>query len=164
MLALSSADWLLWLKESAVAEAVRQWVWAYPLLEAMHILSVALLVGAVALFDLRLLGVSRQMFVTDMAGHLLPWAYASFGLVLLSGSLLFATDAPAIALNPAFQLKLGLIIAAGLNAMLFHGRYYPSVQRWNRGMKAPRMVRAIALVSLLLWASIIVCGCLIAYV
>lgn len=158
------AEWLLWLKNSVLAEAVRQWVWAYPLVETLHILGITLLVGSVTMFDLRLLGVSRHVLVTDMAGHLLPWSYASFGVVILSGFLLFATDAPAIALNSAFRLKLVLILSVGINAIVFHWKFYPLVQQWNRGVKTPWMVQAIAVLSLILWIAVITCGCLIAYV
>jgi hypothetical protein len=157
-------EWLLWLKNSALAEAMRQQFWAYPLVETLHILGIAVLVGSVAMFDLRLLGVSRHTLVTDMAQHLLPWSYSSFSVVALSGVLLFATDAPSIALNPAFRLKLILIVSAGINAILFHWKFYPSVQQWNRGVKSPRMVQMIAALSLILWIAVITCGCLIAYV
>lgn len=157
-------EWLLWLENSVLAEAIRQWVWAYPLIEALHILGISLLVGSVAMLDLRLLGISRHVRVTDMAGHILPWSYASFGAVIFSGFLLFATDALVIAQNPAFRLKLVLILGAGINAIAFHRKFYPSVQRWNRGVKAPLMVRAIAITSLILWIAVITCGSLIAYV
>jgi hypothetical protein len=158
------AEWLLWLKNSVLAEAVGGYFWAYPLVKAFHILGISLLVGSVAMFDLRLLGISCHVRVADMAQHLLPWSYASFGIALLSGFLLFATDAPAIALNPAFRLKLGLIVCAGMNAIIFHWKFYPLVRRWNQGVKAPWMVRVIATLSLILWIAVIICGCFIAYV
>ncbi|NJK36429.1 MAG: hypothetical protein HC835_03715 [Oscillatoriales cyanobacterium RM2_1_1] len=157
-------EWLLWLKHGPLTEIVRQWVWTYPLVEAVHLLGITLLVGSVAMFDLRLLGISRHLRVTDLAGHLLPWSYAGFGIVVLSGGLLFATDAPAIALNPAFRLKLVLIAATGVNAIVFHWFCYPSVQQWDRWVKPHPMVRGIAIVSLILWTAVIICGCLIAYV
>ncbi len=157
-------DWLLWLENSVLAETIRQWVWAYPLIEALHILGITFLVGSVAMLDLRLLSVSRHVLVTDMAGHLLPWAYMSFGVVMLSGFLLFVTAAQDFALNPAFRLKLVLILGAGMNAIVFHRKFYPSVQQWNRGVKTPLMVRASAIISLFLWIAVITCGSLIAYV
>ena len=163
MTVVQGTEWL-WLEDSVLAEAIRQWIWAYPLIETLHILGITLLVGSVTLFDLRLLGISRHVLVTDMAGHLLPWSYASFGVVIFSGFLLFATDASVIALNPAFRLKLVLILSAGINAIAFHWKFYPSVQQWNRGAKAPLMVKGIAIISLILWIAVITCGCLIAYI
>ena len=63
--------WLVWLEGSAVAMAMRQWVWLYPIVEIVHIIGFVILVGAAAMFDLRLLGLSRQLPVADLAPHLL---------------------------------------------------------------------------------------------
>ena len=78
------------------------------------------LIGTAAMFDLRLLGVSRGISVSALAGHLLPWARAGLGLAAPTGVLLFITDAATIATNPAFQLKLVLIVVAVLNTVVFH--------------------------------------------
>jgi hypothetical protein len=160
---LADSDWLFWLENSGLSSLIQQWIWFYPLVETLHILGFATLFGSVAMFDLRLLGYSRQVLVTDMAQHLLPWTYISFGVVVLSGFLMFVVDAPEIAANPAFRLKLLLIAAAGINAVVFHARHFQSVKRWNRGIAAPVMVKAIALLSLILWTAAIACGRAIAY-
>lgn len=160
---LSDADWLLWLENSTLSDTMRQWLWLYPSVEAVHILGLATLFGSVAMFDLRLLGLSRHLLVTDLAQHLLPWTYISFGVVALSGFLLFAVNASELAVNPAFRLKLLLIIGTGINATVFHGGPYRAVNLWNRGVVTPAVVRAIAIASLLLWTGTIVCGRLIAY-
>lgn len=143
---------------------MRQWIWFYPMIETLHILGLAILFGTVVMFDLRLLGFSRQLSVIDMAHYLLPWAYISFGIVLLSGSLMFAMDATQIAANPAFHLKLMLILGAGLNAAIFHTVPFKTVKLWNRGVASPTAVKFIAVTSLLLWTAVIICGRLIAYV
>lgn len=161
---LEHQSWLTWLQESTLSAAMRQWAWLYPAVETWHIISFAILFGAVAMFDLRLLGFSRHLLVTDMAGHLLPWTYISFASALLTGFLLFASDADAIAANPAFRVKLVAIALAGVNAAAFHLYYSRSIRRWNRGVRAPVGVRAIAIFSLFLWAVAIVCGRLIAYI
>lgn len=159
---LAEAGWLFWLENSQLSSFIQQWLW-YPLVETLHILGLATLFGSIAMFDLRLLGYSRQVLVTDLAQHLLPWTYISFGVVVLSGLLLFAVDARAIAANPAFRLKLVLIAAAGINAAVFHLGPFQSVRRWNRSV-TPLAVKAIALFSLVLWTAIIICGSLIAYI
>lgn len=162
MTLLAVSDWQ-WLEHSMLSHIIRQWIWLYPTIESLHLLGLSLLVGAIVLFDVRLLGASRQLLVTDLAQHLLPWAYLGFALVALTGLLLFAVDATHLATNPAFRLKLLLLTAAGVNAALFHLKYR-SVGLWNRGTGAPLAVRAIAVLSLLLWAAIVVCGRWIAYV
>lgn len=158
-----NAEWL-WLENSVISTTIREWIWLYPIIETIHILALAILFGSVAMFDLRLLGFSRQLLVTDMAQHLLPWTYMSFGVVVLSGFLMFTVDASEIAANPAFRLKLLLIAGAGINAAFFHAGAYRSVKLWNRGVQAPRVVRLTAILSLLLWVGVIICGRFIAYI
>ena len=156
-------SWLTWLQESALSTAMRQWVWLYPAVETWHIISFAILFGAVAMFDLRLLGFSRHLLVTDLARHVLPWTYIGFGSALLTGFFLFASDAEAIAANSVFHWKLIAIALAGINAAVFHVYYAKSIKRWNRGI-TPLGVRAIAVFSLIFWVTAIVCGRLIAYI
>lgn len=152
-----------WLENSPLPVAVRQWTWGYPILEVIHIVGFAVLFGSVVLFDLRLLGISTILRVTDLAKHLLPWAYTGFAIAALSGTLLFTVEATQLAANPAFQLKLVLLIGAGMNAVLFHQRIYRSVRLWNQGVRPPVSTRIAALISLILWTAVITCGRLIAY-
>lgn len=161
---IADTSWWLWLENSALSSAIRQWLWLYPIISTIHILGLAIVFGSVAMFDLRLLGFSRHLLVTDIARHLLPWSFLSFVVVVLSGFLMFAVDATEIAANPAFRLKLLLLCAVGVNAAFFHGVALKSVKFWNRGVRTPRVVRAIAVISLVLWTGVIICGRLIAYV
>lgn len=154
----------LWLENSVLSSVIRHWLWLYPMISITHILGLAIVFGSVALFDFRLLGFCRQLLVTDIARYLLPWSFLSFAVVVISGFLMFAVDATQIAANPAFHLKLLLLSAAGLNAAFFHRVAFKSVKFWNRGVKTPAVVRAIALISLVLWTGVIICGRLIAYV
>jgi hypothetical protein len=157
------AAWLIWLETSAYAAAMRQWLWLYPIVEIVHILGFVVLVGAAALFDLRLLGVSRTLPVSALAAHLLPWSRAGLLLVAPSGLSMFVAHATEMATNPAFQLKLVLIAAAGLNAYLFHRGVFLSVAAWDRGLTTPVRARAAGLVSLACWTGVLTCGRLLAY-
>lgn len=161
---IADTNWWLWLEKSALADVIRQWLWLYPVIETIHIISLAILFGSVVMFDLRLLGFSRHILVTDMAQHLLPWSYLSFAVVVLSGFLMFAVDATEIAVNPAFRLKLLLLTGTGVNAAFFHGVVFKSVKFWNLGVTTPVLVRAIAVISVVLWTGVIICGRLIAYI
>jgi hypothetical protein len=155
--------WLAWLETSALAVAMRQWLWLYPVVEIVHIIGFVVLVGAAVMFDLRLLGLSRSLPVKDMAAHLLPWARASLVLVVPSGLCMFMAHATEMAANPAFRLKLACLIAAGLNATLFHRGVFRSVHVWNREVTAPVAAKLAALVSLTLWGCVLTCGRLLAY-
>ena len=121
------------------------------------------LVGAAAMFDLRLLSVSRRLPVTAMARHLLPWAHLSLVLVVPSGLMMFAAHATELAENPAFRLKLVLIAAALLNAAAFHTGAFTSVGTWNQDAKTPTAAKLAAVFSLVFWTGVITCGRLLAY-
>ena len=161
---MSLDSWLRWIERSPVAATLRQDPWLYPGVEVCHILGFVILVGAAAMFDLRLLGLSRALSVQALAGHLLPWARAGLGLAAPTGLLLFISDATTIAYNPAFQVKLVLIVLAILNSVVFHRRTARSMARWDVARPTPLGARLAAVVSLVLWAGVVVGGRLIAYV
>jgi hypothetical protein len=142
---------------------MRDWLWLYPIVEILHIVGLAVLVGAAVLFDLRLLGVSRTLSAAALAAHLLPWARASLLLIVPSGLMMFSAHATEFATNPAFQLKLILLAAAALNAAAFHLRTFRTVAAWDRGTPAPAAAKVAAILSLLIWSGVITCGRLLAY-
>ena len=155
--------WLVWLEESAVAVAMRQWLWLYPVVEIVHIVGFVILVGAAAMFDLRLLGCSRRLPVVDLARHLLRWAWLSLLLVVPAGFLMFMAHATEMAENPAFRLKMLLIVVAGLNAAGFHRGPFQSVRNWNHNVTIPTTAKVAAVLSLVLWVGVIACGRMLAY-
>jgi hypothetical protein len=154
---------LRWLENTGLAVTVRESAWLYPAVETVHIIGFVMLVGAAAMFDLRLLGASSGLPVSDTARHLLPWSRASLLAVLPSGLMLFMSNAMALSTNPAFRLKLVLLATAGVNAYVFHRWPFKTVTAWNRGVPTPAGAKISAAVSLALWASVITCGRFIAY-
>ncbi|WLH48707.1 DUF6644 family protein [Pseudomonas beijingensis] len=159
----SSQGWMDRLADSSLGLAMRSELWLYPLVEVVHIVGFSILVGAVVMFDLRLLGLSKGIAVTALARHLLPWAVAALLLIVPAGLMMFSAHPHDFAGNNVFILKLCLIAAAGLNALLFHVGAYRSVKQWNTGHKAPGVARLQALLSMALWVSVILCGRLLAY-
>jgi len=159
----TGAAWLVWLETSAVASAMRGWLWLYPVVEIVHIIGFVILVGAAVMFDLRLLGVSPALPASGMARHHLPWARAALLLVVPTGVLMFTAHATEFASNPAFRVKLLLLAAAGLNALIFHRGAFRSVADWESGTPVPITARAAAVASLLLWIGVISAGRLLAY-
>jgi hypothetical protein len=159
----SGPAWAVWLETSGLAVAMRQWLWLYPAVEIVHIVGFVVLVGAAFMFDLRLLGLSRALAVSAMAGHLLRWARLALVLVVPSGVLMFMAHATEMLDNPAFQLKLALIAAAFLNAGIFHRWPFRAVGDWDTELPAPPAARAAGVLSLLLWTGVIACGRLLAY-
>jgi hypothetical protein len=163
MHAVVGPAWLGWLESTGVAVAMRQWLWLYPAVEIVHIVGFVILVGAAAMFDIRLLGGARHVPVVDMARHHLYWSRLSLVLVVPSGIAMFMAHATEMATNPAFRLKLLLIGAAGLNAWWCQLGPFRSVRCWNRGVAAPYAAKAAAVFSLVCWVGVITCGRLLAY-
>jgi hypothetical protein len=155
-------EWLVSLQESSLGEAMRQSLLLYPVVEVVHLIGIALLVGSIVSLDLRLMGLRRALPASLTARHLLPVTIAGFCLALMSGSLLFATEAASLYYNPAFRLKLALIALGGVNAALFHLGPWRRVAMWEHA-RPPLAARLGGGLSTALWLGVLACGRLIAY-
>jgi hypothetical protein len=158
-----AAGVLGWLDATSVARAMRGALWLYPVVEIFHIVGIVVLVGAVAMFDLRLLGFSKNLSVTALGRHLLGWSAGGLLLVVPAGLLMFSAHPQEFIGNRVFLLKLGLIGAASLNAAMFHLGIYRSVDGWDRVASAPASAQLHAILSIGLWIAVISCGRLLAY-
>jgi hypothetical protein len=143
------------LEASALAEAIRRAVWAYPALEVMHIAGFGVLIGSLLVFELRLFGLDRAIHAVQLARLALGTSLVAFVVAAASGSLLFLSGAAEFAAHPAFRVKLVLILIAGVNAIVLHAR--GGVRRQDV------TARLQAAASLLLWLSVLTAGRLIAY-
>jgi uncharacterized protein DUF6644 len=145
-----------WLYDSSIGTDIRESIWVFPIIETVHVLAIALLVGTVAILDLRLLGlVLKREPVARVA--------SGFAVMFVSGFLLFWSEAAKSYANPAFRIKLVLLALVGLNPLLFHFTIYRSVTDWNLRIVTPLRARLAAASSLTLWAGIICAGRAIAY-
>lgn len=158
-----AAGLLALLEASDLASAMRGSLWLYPIVEIVHITGFVILVGSVAMFDLRVLGFGRALPVQALGRHLLPWSVASLALVVPAGLLMFAAHPHDFIGNKVFQLKLLLIGTAGMNAGLFHAGVYRGAAQWDVAVPAPPLARGHALASLAIWIAVICCGRLLAY-
>lgn len=154
---------LLALQDGPLGQAMRQSLYLYPAVEIMHLLAIALLVGSILALDLRLVGWRAVVPSWPLARHLLPIAGTGFSLAVLSGLLLFTTEAASLAFNPAFRIKLLLLLLAGLNALLLHRGPWRDIGQWSSAPKPPARVRVAALLSAVLWVGVLSFGRLIAY-
>jgi len=155
------------LEASGLGQAMRHWLWLYPAVEVVHLVGIGLLFGSIAVLDLRLLGLSRRIPVRALAAHVLPWTAGSFLLIIPSGLLMFIAHATEFIESEVFVLKMLLILAAGVNAALFHTITYRTADVWDaeemRKLRPPPSARLAGALSLLLWVAVIACGRLLAY-
>jgi hypothetical protein len=129
--------------------------WAYPALETLHILGIALLLGNLVALEVRVWGVSTVLPVVPLARLSLGLASIGFALVAASGLLMFATQAADLLAHRTFLVKMGLLALAGCNAAWFHGR--------GSLRKLDLTARLQMLVSTALWLGVLVCGRWLAY-
>ncbi|MCW5656335.1 MAG: hypothetical protein KIT60_01420 [Burkholderiaceae bacterium] len=129
--------------------------WAYPALEALHVLGIALLVGNLVALELRVWGRAPELPVVALARLSLSIAVVGFSLAAASGLLMFASQPGDLLANRAFTIKMGLVACAGINAALFHAR--------DGLRKLDRWARAQTALSLGLWIAVMICGRWIAY-
>jgi len=154
-----------WLEQTSIGTAIRESLWLFPVIETVHIFGIILLVGGTSILDLRLMGLTfREEPVTKLAKRFLPWAWAGFIIQVVTGVLMFASEATKMYINTAFQIKMLMIVAAGVNAFVFHSLAYQSVGKWEKDPVAPLSARIAGLISILFWFGIVAAGRWIAYV
>lgn len=152
-----------WLEATALSQAMRGSLWMYPIVEIVHILGFVILVGSVAMFDFRVLGLSPGLPVQRLGRHLLRWSMASLLLIVPAGLLMFSAHPQDFIGNRIFLLKMLLIMTAAVNAAMFHMGPYRHVDQWDTLVAAPASAKLHAVVSLLIWIAVISCGRLLAY-
>ena len=153
-----------WLHDSAIGTSIRESTYAFPIIETAHVLGIALLVGTIAVVDLRLLGILfRRERVSSIVRQVLPLTWSGFVVMFVSGFLLFWSEAEKAYVNPIFRIKLLLLFLVGLNPLIFHSTVYRRVAAWDDALVAPLQARVTAVLSLTLWSATIVAGRAIAY-
>jgi len=152
------------LYDSQLGTALRESVYAFPIVEGLHLIGLAFSVGLLFFVDLRLLGVFlRQVPVADIMNPLRPWLLGGFVLTFVTGILLFIAAATKIILLPVFLFKLGFIALAGINALWFELKWGKSASAWGWSPVLPGNVKFAGFTSLLLWSLVLVTGRLIPY-
>jgi hypothetical protein len=155
---------LIFVENLAFISALRNSTFMYPLVNAGHILGVALLVGGIVPLDLRLLGLWRRYPVMVFVDVLRITSAVGLGLAIVCGALLFATSAPDYAGSLLFRAKMVLVLLGVLNAFIL-GRVLQRQDIWSLPMRArmPLSLRAGAFLSLLFWISALILGRLLGY-
>ena len=161
MTAYSAAQWLEHTKWSI---ALHQSLWAYPIIESVHVLFLCLFLGMAIALDLRLIGAAfRSVPVAELVDRLKPYTVAGFIVMVTTGSLLFYGIPLRTYTNVFFRFKVLFLILAGINVWYFHSGIYLKVAEWGRDPHPPSKARMAGAVSLILWAFVVVAGRMIAY-
>ena len=158
-------DLLTWIDASPMAEEIRVSLWLFPALEIAHVAALALVLGSIARVDLRLVGLaSRHRSIAEMSREMLPWTWVGFVLATVFGLLLFVGQPVRYVEIAFFDIKMILILLAGLNMLVFEYLTRRSEHAWDRAPTPPLQVRLAGGLSLAFWTSVVICGRLIGFV
>ena len=153
-----------WLAATAGSTALRESLFMYPLVESTHVLFLLLFVGLTVMWDLRLLGLAfTGVPVSEMNNRMLPWVRIGFGVMVITGILLFYGIPIRTYQSVWFRGKVIFLILAMINIWYFHWHVEPTVAAWDKDARLPWVARRAGLASLILWGLIIVFGRFIAY-
>tara|TARA_B100001173_G_scaffold221022_1_gene191348 strand:- start:38 stop:538 length:501 start_codon:yes stop_codon:yes gene_type:complete len=131
----------------------------FPLLESIHVIAAAMVVGSILWVDLRLLGVAAIQYpIKTMSRESLPWAWGAFAIASVTGVGMFITRAASHVLNPAFQSKIILLMLAGLNMAYFHFKLYKNAEHYESTTASSIQLKIVGSLSLFLWAGVMLAG------
>jgi hypothetical protein len=150
------------IENSWLGEFMRAYWWTFPTAEALHFIGLCLLIGSLAIIDLRLLGFARSLSVRAIH-TLLLWTWIGFGINAVTGVLFIFTQASFYYPNPSFWIKMVLILLAGANALWFQQTVNRNLESWQDDAAAPGQAKVIAGFSLALWIGVIFFGRFIMY-
>ncbi len=154
---------LVALEQSGLGMAIRQSVWIYPAANVTHILALTMLAASVAVMDLRLLGAFRETVPAAVIVPARRIAVLALSLMVLTGLVLFTAEASHVIMNPVFQIKMGLIALAVLNALVVQRMLPAALMKTPAMTPLPPRFRIGGVISLALWFCVAAAGRLIAY-
>jgi hypothetical protein len=143
-----------WCEASWLGQLVRTSIWAFPVIEAIHLLALASLGGAVLLVDLRCLGLALPGTpISTLARAARRWLWWSVAVMLATGVLLFMSEAVKCFHNPAFWVKVGTLPVAIAYAALVRDRVLA-----REGIETGASSRLVATGSIALWFIVAAAG------
>lgn len=152
------------LAENWLTELFSLSYYSFPVMEVIHVVTYGTFFGGMMMLDFRLLGIGRFIISSQQTMRfILRIAWLAFALAVTSGILFFFVTPWEYPVNWIFQLKMLLIVLAGLNALFMHKFLLADIDHWDMNVAPPMKVRISAVLSLCLWVSVVACGRLIAY-
>jgi hypothetical protein len=147
------------LLQNAIADALNNTEWAFPLAECFHIQAFALSIGTIASVDLRILGVAlKRVSTAKLLKDTEPWTLLGLVIVIFSGAALFLSQTFIYLVNSAFFFKIGCLVVGIIYNFTIHRKVAASPD------VSPGVAKLTAIVSLLLWGGVLYGGLFIAFV
>ncbi len=152
------------IQDSQIGTAIRESQIVFPVVESIHVLGLAVSAGAIVLLDLRLTGLGMpQVTPGQLMNRLKPWYMTGFAVMMITGGLLFWSEAEKLYRSPTFRWKLFFLILAGLNALYYEVKFVPKMDGWTEKSALPQGAKIAGWCSLISWAAVIGFGRWTAY-
>ena len=154
-----------WLAATPLSETFQVWTWFVPLVQTVHILSVAVVLTSVYMLSVRLVGFSKDRRpLAAITAASMPWIWMALGVLLLTGALLTITEPSRELLNNVFRAKMIMVLILVVILLVVQGRLRRNPGYWTDSSGGRRAARVLGSCALLLGAGIVTAGRWIAYV
>jgi hypothetical protein len=142
-----------------LASTIRQSLYLFPVIESLHVIGLTMVFGTVAILDLRLLGLaSMHRPFTKIASDVLRLTWPAFALTVITGLLMFITNASGYFNNLQFRCKMALLALGGINMLIFELTSGRTVRSWDQDAVPPMGGRLAGAISILFWIGVIFLG------
>jgi uncharacterized membrane protein len=147
------------LEDTGIATAIREGSVLFPWIECVHVLALTLVFGSIAVVDLRLIGLtSRDRGVAEITAAVLPITWTAFACAVITGVLMFSSNATSYGSNIYFRIKMLLILLAGINMGVYHLGLNRGADGWKTASATPARARIVGALSLCLWLGVVAAG------
>jgi len=161
---MSITEFCMWLEGTPIGLLVRETLWGFPIVVAIHILGLTLSVGTIVWFDLRLLGLSMTGCpVAVLYRRLIPLTMAGFAVMFASGAMLLIAYASNAYGNLYFRIKMLALLLALANAVAYHMVTERQIASWDDAARPPLPARMAGLASIIVWTAVILAGRMMSY-
>lgn len=148
----------------AFSQFVRENETAFPWIESFHVLAVAIVIGSIFVVDARLIGMrSYRQNASSVISDLLPYTWAAFVVAVLTGVMMFCSDAMRYGNSQLFQAKVVALALAGANMGIFHATEFRRIADWNIDLPPPTGARVAGIMSIVTWTAVVFLGRWIAF-
>jgi uncharacterized membrane protein len=161
---LSVTEFAQWLSETKLSLAIQTHLWVIPAVQSIHIVCIGIAFASIFMIDLRLFGwAGRDQTLLQTTRRFSPWLWSSLVVLLFTGVLMIAGEPVRELLSLSFWLKMSMLAVGLLFAVTFQITVTRNEHRWEETLIHRWTTKSLALLTLLVWCSIIVLGRLIAY-
>jgi hypothetical protein len=142
-----------WLQGTGWATWISGSTWVYPFVQLTHFSGLSLWIGTNLALDFRLLGLGRKrQTAADLSRSLFAWNWAGFAIAVCGGFMLFSASATKYVINPAFLIKLGILVPC---ALIVHIIVQQKAKIWGATADTLRIGKYMGLVEIILWIGVV---------